>query len=491
MSKFHWVLNIMFVLAIGNISTSNAAPVIQNRSELENIHPKTNLPQTRPDLSPEIKRKYDYLQQKTKSNPQVLLTPEIKEVKFDTEIPASRTYLKSGEIFKILSQSSLMKAIPKGTLDTDPDFGSTTINTPFGTITQMNGGYYSAGVYDVKISSNYTLKNGLDHFIIKIIGWGGKKILTRVKKRTQTPIKEIQDMERIQQVLGPLIQKNIEEDPLFPKIALHEKAFFYFAGDGEKHFLTVLPIAPGQSAKSLIESQISDSSAPNSIMMRIGKSLGKFHYKLASQQEQEKLASTSDFLIFKTIVHGDFHLDNIFISPDNISFIDNASISDSLTIQKSPLEDILRLYSFNLILREITRPQQYFHKFKHSFLSFIDGYVSAYPEAYRGAISQTIYNALETLDGIAITTAQAISDRQDFAQESTIYSKLGMNWAVANIIDRLKNLITTPYIASEIIKKLSIRLIDPPINQTPFTTEPQPSANAGYENRQDNGYNSY
>lgn len=79
------------------------------------------------------------------------------------------------------------------------------------------------------------------------------------------------------------------------------------------------------------------------LMERIGRALGAFHYHMATPEEQQKLQQPF-YADFQTIVHGDFHKGNIFVGPQGVTFIDNASMAESIIYPKSILIDIYRLF---------------------------------------------------------------------------------------------------------------------------------------------------
>jgi tRNA A-37 threonylcarbamoyl transferase component Bud32 len=357
-----------------------------------------------------------------------------------------------------------MKALPASNKSTPPDFGSDTISTPFGEIIISRGGFFSRQIYDVKISPLYAVDPNNTRFIIKLIGWGNIKDSDKIKSRDQpTPIKEIQDLNLTKQELGATFKKLERENPFFPKIALHNTTFYYFDTTGRKNYLTVLPIAQGISAKKLTENLTPSSTKLDDIMTKIGRALGEFHYNLASEEQKNNLSSTSLFNNFKTITHGDFHLGNVLIDMDTISFIDNASIAESLRDPQSPFIDIIRLYSIFLYLNNPNKSTQIFSTIKHSFLSFIQGYIEAYPTNERELIRKSILNMLEKLDHLVKENALRIINNQSVLGLSlpADYDQYGYKRAFTNILSRFRKLFESTFNQNLILKNLEVDFYKP------------------------------
>lgn len=410
------------------------------------------------------------LQAKTqKLTGKFLLSPQIKEIVFKNTIPHDRKFLTSDEVFTILQQSGLMNSIPLDTPGYQPEFGSSITETPFGSITQFGGGFYSDQVYKISLEPTWAMQADQKDFIIKIIQWGGGNTPDRIKSSAQpAPIKEVQDMERVKQVLVPIITEVQKTDPLFPIIATHESAFYYFDDQFNKHYLTILPIVPGQSANQIITTQAGSAIAVNKTMEQIGRALGEFHYQLASEEEKQKLFST-DFSEFKTIVHGDFHLGNIFIAPTNqVSFIDNASMAESLVTSQSPFIDIFRLYSMTLHVYNLNSMFSISYKnLKQSFMSFIKGYVLAFPEETRDKIEASILKALMLADKIVAKNMEYLSKGETNQLEKTndLYGKSGLNQLLTISINSFMRYLKNSSSPQTLINKLSIDLSNPDLEE--------------------------
>lgn len=443
--------------------------------------------------------------QKTKlaSSPR-LLTPEIGLIDFGYDIPNTRDYLLSNEIFHTLFKSGVMKALPALNKNTEPDLGSDTISTPFGEIIISRGGFFSRQIYDVKVSPSHAITPNNTRFIIKLIGWGNIKDGDKIKSRDQpTPIKEIQDLNLVRQELESTFKKLESENPFFPKIALHSTTFYYFDTTGRKNYLTVLPVAQGISAKKLTENLTLSSTKLDDIMTKIGRALGEFHYNLASEEQKHNLSSTSLFNNFKTITHGDFHLGNVLIDVDTISFIDNASIAESLRDPQSPFIDIIRLYSIFLYLNNPDKSTQIFTTVKHSFLAFIQGYIEAYPINERELIRKSILNILEKLDHLVKENTLRIINNKSVLGLSlpADYDQYGYKRAFANILSRFKKLLQSTFNQNLILKNLEVDFYKPlsrpntPLLEKDWTPPQETTDNAyvtllpkpdsGYENEEE------
>ncbi|MBX3486397.1 MAG: hypothetical protein KF798_00630 [Candidatus Paracaedibacteraceae bacterium] len=425
-----------------------------------------------------------------------LLTPQIEEITFKKEIADGRKSLESNEIFHILWKSGVMKPIPANTESTLLDLGDDTITTKFGEIITRTGGFFSQAIYEVILTPEYATNPDNAHFIIKQIGWGNIKEGDKVKKRTQaTPIREIQDLNLVRQELGATFTRLQSDNPLFPKMALHNTTFFYFDTSGRKNYLTVMPIAQGTSAQTLAKKNQSSPQEFDKIMAQTGRSLGEFHYQLASDKQKEELASSLDFNTFRTVTHGDFHLGNILISGDIVSFIDNASIADSLKEAQSPFIDIIRLYSMSLYIYNSNSDMETFRMIKHSFLPFIHEYIEAYPSNERESIQKTILNMLETFDTLVKENAQHIIQGKPLSLTTMPGDEYyGYKKAIIIILHRFKQFFESEFLKYKILKNLDIDFHTEPKQPPPsaYDQHPKEIENiSGYDTELSEASNSY
>lgn len=269
-------------------------------------------------------------------------------------------------------------------------------------IRRVSPGAFSDQVYIVTIKNksilvNFDPKNPNkfpDTFVIKGLQWMSGKNNVRIKNRTQpTPVKELQDLMRVKEFVAKKTNElKLEETPDFPHLCFAEDTFFYFDEKGEKKFVAVLSLAGGDEAmglaKDLMESDFYEEVEARqewlNIMKNLGKSLGTFHYQLASPAVKEKLTKGIRNLDdFKTIVHGDLHLGNIFFDQDTkkTTLIDVASIADAIYEPISVKRDIARLYGDTKYFKLLTKLKAADIKIlNEGFVIFAQGYSEAFPK---------------------------------------------------------------------------------------------------------------
>ncbi len=177
-------------------------------------------------------------------------------------------------------------------------------------------------------------------------------------------------------------------------IAFDELNFKYIV-KGKSHFLSLITIAPGQSLINLAKTlgddikkgdtaaEHRDSDQLYNAFYAVGVGLGELHKRFMEKGKGTKLLG-------KTIIHGDLHLNNIFVDPaqDNlVTLIDNETLAKSLKEKRPVAIDILVFYAFTvahfkdiyLFPKEISLT-----KWNNVMLKpFLLGYISNWPPANR------------------------------------------------------------------------------------------------------------
>lgn len=337
----------------------------------------------------------------------VLINPEIRELlSFKNQGGVvqnnSETLLTIKGILIILETSGKIKPnikIDKG-LPGTIQLGNV-INANFGEIARLKTGFYSDQIYRVTLKPEFAANPEARSFVIKSVRWGGGKSPRAIRTRhQQTPVKEIQDLKRVEQIIFPTAIALKKNYPFFPTLAVAEDTFYYFNPLGEKQYIAVIPMALGDTAANILNEAtlFDDEKEIDLTMERVGRALGEFHYHLATPEEQEKLKNPS-YASFQTIVHGDFHGGNIFVGPQGVTFIDNASMADSINHPQSILVDIYRLFqTTNYSFLSFTLPLLQFKHLKSGFIAFAKGYAQAFPPEIQGKIEHFLMDTFKEID---------------------------------------------------------------------------------------------
>lgn len=341
-----------------------------------------------------IKTKAEAFQGKTLLNPKVAELPDFVDAG-----GTANNLLTVGGIFKILQASGKIKqgfSVSEG-LSRNVNLGAA-FSTQFGKITRLPTGFYSEQIYKITLNPAAAVDALPSSFIVKCVKWVGAK--TVKNRQRQTPIKEIQDLKRVEQIILPKVIQLKEKDPLFPTLAVPEHTFYYFDADHLKQYVAVLPLSSGRSVQSLMNDSflLGDIQGFDEMIKKVGRALGAFHYRLAPPEEQQKLSSGAlPYKDFKTHIHGDFHNGNVFFDEDGVTFIDNASIADSIINLKNPLADIYRFYTFMYGYGIFSLSPQQYHDLENSFMSFTEGYVAAFPAHIQESIKRSLVAAFEDM----------------------------------------------------------------------------------------------
>lgn len=202
----------------------------------------------------------------------------------------------------------------------------------------------------------------------------------------------------------------------FPIIILQEMFFIYRGNENQNYTIEVMHLAHGQSAKSIVAS--GDLKAIKDCAEKIGKALGLFHIEFMNYHGHESMSyydywrsiirnKIAELLYLRyhpygyvsitlaqhwtTMVHGDFHLGNVFFDKktSRVFFIDNAEM------REDKLSQDLNALAHNLLSRMSNNDS-----FTNFARYFNNGYLSAYPldkRKYIAAFLKEIYLDVQSL----------------------------------------------------------------------------------------------
>jgi hypothetical protein len=158
-----------------------------------------------------------------------------------------------------------------------------------------------------------------------------------------------------------------------PIITLLEIIFLYKDLTGNDQRLAILNIARGDQITKIAygdDDLLRDRCAQN-----LGKALSYFH------QYFMNYVNINDASTWITMIHGDFHTDNIFYndSTKRIYFIDNASMTNCFQKDCKLINDIVRIVDFPV-------SEENFDKYFAFMVTFVKNYIETYPEDKKQAL---------------------------------------------------------------------------------------------------------
>lgn len=257
------------------------------------------------------------------------------------------------------------------------------------------------------------------NFVIKGVDWADRTPPNKIKSRMEpTPVKELQDIARVKQIIVPKLQE-ATKSVILPELHTSEDIGYYFDKKGNKNYIAIFETAQGEALFNLTHSFLNSINSGNTdtslsdkwneIMEEVGAALGKLHWVLASPEDQKNFLKDLNLAEFKTVVHGDFHFGNIFYDdarPSNkVAFIDVATMADSIYEPAPAAKD---LYAFYVVTK-------YFHSFldnlgvegiklfNEGYRHFAYGYAMAVApaeQAERAKLQDIIYNQFKQWTGL-------------------------------------------------------------------------------------------
>jgi tRNA A-37 threonylcarbamoyl transferase component Bud32 len=236
-------------------------------------------------------------------------------------------------------------------------------------------GAFSEAIYVVVVNPKYlTEGHTKTNYVIKKNKWFSENM--KITKRDQnTPAKELIDLKKVQAYIVPKLST-----ARYAKIATIGNSLFYLDKKGAKQYFVVLEAADGRTVFDLFDAYAKDSHNQekwDKIMFNVGRAVGELHQALSDQKGNKGVAqdfrTIKDFSDFKTIPHGDLHMQNIFYDEGNetVTFIDTGSMADTLKSKGSPVTDLVRFFTFTKYLQKIHYD---FNKINRDLVRFADGY---------------------------------------------------------------------------------------------------------------------
>jgi len=190
-----------------------------------------------------------------------------------------------------------------------------------------------------------------------------------------------------------LVAPNIA--PGLPTISL-PIAYFSYPKSESIHYLAAMPAAKGKDMATLIDKFRKDQSPQNRELLNraftiLGKETANFHKRFMKKEKAK--------IIGKTIIHGDFHVFNLFFDEigGHFTFIDNETIADYLKNPASPAIDIRKLFFMPLSINSTYQQfrdliegidQQVWYDM--ALKNFVTGYKNAYPAAQQKEVLQEL-----------------------------------------------------------------------------------------------------
>lgn len=308
----------------------------------------------------------------------------------------SENLITPRDIMFVLKQMKKIN-LSKEEIDTTPTqsvVALTTYSDKNLTISLLGRGAFSEQVYLVTIKNPHILVKPHSNisFVIKQLKMidsqnspASARKPARNDKTTpnnKTPTQELQNLQRVKEFMEQFYLKN-KPNKDFPELCFTEENFFYFDSKGEKKFLAVLSVADGIEMMQLAITYLKNPQRQEWLlaMENLGKAAGTFHYELASEKTKQHIHNGLNTLDqFKTMVHGDLHMGNIFydVSKGQVTFIDVESIANSIYDPISIKRDIARLYLFTIrhfipLLSSIEM-----NRLNQGFIHFAKGYGKAF-----------------------------------------------------------------------------------------------------------------
>jgi len=142
--------------------------------------------------------------------------------------------------------------------------------------------------------------------------------------------------EQFKDIIAPKVKAGM------PTLAL-PLAYFSYPKNNTIHYIAAMPAAKGKDLATLIHKFRQDQTKQNRELLNrafmiLGKETANFHKRFMVPEQGKQLG--------KTIVHGDFHVFNLFFDEigGHFTWIDNETIALTLKSRTSPSVDIVKLF---------------------------------------------------------------------------------------------------------------------------------------------------
>ncbi|HCI49156.1 MAG: hypothetical protein A2621_02280 [Alphaproteobacteria bacterium RIFCSPHIGHO2_01_FULL_41_14] len=131
-------------------------------------------------------------------------------------------------------------------------------------------------------------------------------------------------------------------NPSLPQMTFAEDFYRYYDARGQEKFIVLLHSAKGHSLVEYL--RLGNNPQTIQAFKKLGEVLGHFQKRFMGGQNC-LLTGGTDLGQCTTIVHGDFHPNNIFYDGKFIYFIDTETMAQSLENRKSFMDDAVRFYA--------------------------------------------------------------------------------------------------------------------------------------------------
>lgn len=252
-------------------------------------------------------------------------------------------------------------------------------------IQSTEAGLASEGIFLVKINQKCINMSETDKYKLQYV----------IKATDEKGLEEIKKLEFIQQSnLFKQIASPKNKD--LPLAALALEPFYTFKQDNKTKYLIIQDAAQGKDLyKTIIDNDIMEIETAFKVF---GKSSAKMHLlemdpkSLLSNQNPSIINNLDPSKVYKTIIHGDAQLLNIFFDPDSkrITMIDNESFHRSMTSKLSIYYDLRNIMYGSIrgfqFPEACTTDNALCDKIKTAYRSFMSEYIKAFPKEERAFV---------------------------------------------------------------------------------------------------------
>jgi tRNA A-37 threonylcarbamoyl transferase component Bud32 len=249
------------------------------------------------------------------------------------------------------------------------------------------GGANTAQLFMVKVDQKCSLKPTLSP---------AQSVSAYIIKETVKKTDEIKNLRRLHQSVLKEDYDLLSPNRLKSRLAIaFDELNIKYMAKGKSRYLSFIAMAPGQSLANLSKAlgadikkgdtaaEHKDSDQLSKAFYAVGAGLGELHKRFMDK-------GTGTKLLGKTIIHGDLHLNNIFVDPvqnNLVTLIDNETFAKSLKEKRPVAIDLLVFYAFTVAhFKDIYLfPKEIgLTKWNNVMLKpFLRGYISNWPASNR------------------------------------------------------------------------------------------------------------
>lgn len=173
-------------------------------------------------------------------------------------------------------------------------------------------------------------------------------------------------------------------------------AYFSYQYQGQRHVLSLMHQAEGKPLAQFIKDYKANPNEENGnkaafAYENVGEKLARFQKRFMPENvhfapKVQFPHSQSDVNLVPTLLQGDFHHGNVFVSDEgNVSFIDNERMARFFNNNKDIANDIVYVFYISLDYPAVTSPEFYIGFNKTAWVeltlkSFIEGYLKAFSD---------------------------------------------------------------------------------------------------------------